>query len=76
MFFKNKRVLVAGGTGLVGIQLVKLLIEEEGANVRIASLDDPSRAHPEAEFIRSDLTSYENCLAVCDKNGLCVQSSL
>lgn len=80
MFFKNKRVLVAGGTGLVGIQLVKLLIEEEGANVRIASLDDPSRAHPEAEFIRSDLTSYENCLAVCDKmdyvfNLLCVKGS-
>jgi len=80
MFFKNKQVLVAGGTGLVGIQLVKLLIEKQGANVRIASLDDPLRAHPGAEFIRTDLTSYENCLTVCDKmdyvfNLLCVKGS-
>lgn len=78
-FFKNKRVLVAGGTGLVGIQLVKLLIEQ-GAEVRIASLDDRSRAHPEAEFVKADLTNFQKCLAVCEKmdyvfNLLCVKGS-
>jgi len=64
MFFKNKKVLVAGGTGMIGIQLVKILIEE-GAQVRIASLDDPRRAHTEAEFIDLDLTLLENCRIVC-----------
>ena len=59
----NKNVLVAGGTGLMGIPLVKLLIEQ-GAKVRIASLDDSSRAHPEAEFVRADLTDRQNCLKV------------
>lgn len=61
--FGSKRVLVAGGTGMIGLQLVELLIEQ-GAHVRIASLDDPSRAHPEAEFVRIDLTSLENCKKV------------
>lgn len=62
--FKNRKVLVAGGTGLIGIPLVEMLIEQ-GAEVRIASLDDSSRAHPAAEFIRTDLTILENCLNAC-----------
>lgn len=63
--FKNTKVLVAGGTGMIGIRLVKLLIER-GAKVRIASLDDPKRAHPEAEFMRLDLKNFNNCLVACD----------
>src|SRR5439155_5153581 len=62
----NSRVLVTGGTGMIGRFLVELLIAQ-GARVRIASLDDPSRAHPEAEFLRMDLTHYENCLKACDR---------
>ena len=79
MFFKNKSVLVAGGTGLVGIPLVRLLIEQE-ANVRIASIDDKSRAHPRADFHKVDLTDYDNCLKVCQDmdyvfNLLCIKGS-
>ena len=62
---KGKKVLVTGGTGLIGIPLVELLIEQ-GAEVRIASLDDPSRAHPEAEFCRVNLMRFENCGKVCE----------
>ena len=60
----GKKVLVAGGTGMIGIQLVEMLVEL-GASVRIASLDDSSRAHPEAEFMYKDLTLLANCLEVC-----------
>ena len=42
------------------------MLIESGAKVRIASLDDPSRAHPEAEFKRVDLTKFDNCLEVCE----------
>lgn len=64
MFFKNKKVLIAGGTGMIGIQLVKLLLEE-GASIRTSSMDDPSRALPNTEFVRADLTLLENCHLVC-----------
>jgi GDP-L-fucose synthase len=64
MYFKGMKVLVAGGTGMIGIPLVKLLVEQ-GAHVRISSLDDSSRANPSAEFVRLDLTQLENCRKVC-----------
>jgi GDP-L-fucose synthase len=64
VFWKNKPVLVAGGTGMVGIQLVELLLAQ-GACVRIASLDNPKRAHPEAEFLTLDLTTVEGCRKAC-----------
>ena len=69
-FFKGKRILVAGGTGMVGIQLVNRLIERCDAEVRIASMDDKSRAHPTAEFIKTDLRVYENCREVCHNMDL------
>lgn len=79
MFFKNKNVLVAGGTGLVGKYLVNLLVDQ-GANIRIASMDHPSRANPKAEFLQLDLTNYNNCLLACSGmdyvfNLLCAKGS-
>jgi GDP-L-fucose synthase len=65
MFFKDKKVLVTGGTGMIGRPLVQMLIDQ-GAKVRIASLDDPSRAHPQAEFKQTNLARFENCLEVCE----------
>ena len=64
MFFKDKNVLVTGGTGMIGRILVEKLIAQ-GAKVRIASMDDPSRANPQAEFKQVNLTRFENCLEVC-----------
>src|SRR3989338_9013758 len=64
--YKDKNVLVTGGTGLIGRPLVEMLIEK-GAKVRIASLDDPSRAHPQAEFMRVNLMQFDNCLKVCKR---------
>jgi len=63
--FKDQRVLVTGGTGMIGRFLVDLLLQR-GAIVRIASLDQPSRAHPAAEFVRADLTDMAACASACD----------
>ena len=63
--YEGKKVLVTGGTGLIGRPLVEMLVER-GAKVRIASLDDPSRAHPEAEFYRVNLMQFENCMKICE----------
>ena len=62
--YKDKKILVTGGTGLIGRPLVEKLLKH-GADVRIASLDDPSRAHPDADFMQVDLTHFENCIDAC-----------
>jgi len=41
-FYKNKEVLVAGGTGMIGQPIVQQLVQL-GAKVTIASLDGEER---------------------------------
>jgi len=64
--YRNKKVLVTGGTGLVGRELVELLVRQ-GAQVTSVSLDD-NNLDPEwgVEYVRSDLRVLDNCMRVCD----------
>lgn len=64
MNLSNKKVLVTGGTGLIGQQLIPLLIEE-GAIVKVVSLDKNALVPPGVEFVREDLTSFDACKSVC-----------
>lgn len=63
-FYRNKKILVTGGTGLIGRPLVELLVKE-GAKVVVVSLDDPSRAPKGVKFIKADLREFSNCMSVC-----------
>ena len=63
--FKNKNVLVTGGTGMIGRELVQLLLDR-GAKIRVASLDEPVDFFEEVEFHKVDLTNYENCEMICE----------
>ena len=63
--FSGKKVLIPGGSGMVGHALSALLIEQ-GAAVRVASLDNPDRAPKGVEFIKADLMDLENCMKLCD----------
>lgn len=56
----GKNVLVTGGTGMIGRQLVGLLLEA-GANVVVASLDDRSRCPQGAEFVGGNLMDMRFC---------------
>ena len=60
--FNKKNVLVTGGTGLIGRQVVSLLCDA-GAAVRIVSLDQ-IRVHPKAEHVYGDLTDFGFCKEV------------
>jgi GDP-L-fucose synthase len=71
-FYKNKKVLVTGGTGLIGRPLVDMLLEQ-GAHVTVASLDDSGRAPKEVLFKRVDLREFKNCIDVCEKQEIVFQ---
>ena len=60
--FSGQRVLVTGGTGLIGRQVAEILVVA-GARVRLVSLDDIS-VNAAAEHIKGDLTSFEFCQEV------------
>ncbi len=63
-FYEGKKVLVTGGTGLIGRPLVEQLVAA-GAAVDVVSLDDPRRAPPGCTFKRVDLRAFDQCLAAC-----------
>jgi len=67
MFYRGKKVLVAGGTGTIGIPLVKELLKRE-AVVTTVSLDSNEYVHKvlgsNVSHFQLDLTDMENCLSV------------
>ena len=60
--FYRKNVLVTGGTGMIGRQVVRILCAAD-ANVRIVSLDKLN-VHPSAEHILGDLADFGFCKVV------------
>ena len=66
LFYKNKNVLVTGGTGLIGTQLVNKLVKLK-SRVIVASLDKNIELPKGVKFIRSDLRFFENCLKLTKK---------
>ncbi|MEW6679490.1 MAG: NAD-dependent epimerase/dehydratase family protein [bacterium] len=55
--FKGKNILITGGTGLIGRQVVDILCDSE-ANVRIVSLDKIN-VRSKAEHIFGDITNFD-----------------
>ena len=58
--FHNKKTLVTGGTGLIGREISRILLDL-GAHVRVVSLDKVN-LDPRIELIYGDLTSLDFCL--------------
>ena len=52
--FENKNVLVTGGNGMIGRQLVELLYDTTSANITVADLPNV------------DLRDRKDCKAVCE----------
>jgi len=55
-FYKNKKILITGGTGLIGIQLVNLLLGYE-AKITVVSMDDKKNLpnNKNLKFFKLDL---------------------
>lgn len=61
-FYKNKKILVTGGTGMIGYQLIKLL-SECSCEITIVSLDNKTQ-FKNIKFVNADLRSFDNCINV------------
>lgn len=57
--FRQKKVLVTGGTGLIGRQVVDILTNA-GARIKIVSLDK-IKVNKSARHVLGDLTNFEFC---------------
>jgi GDP-L-fucose synthase len=63
-FYKNKKVLVTGGTGLIGTPLVKMLLKL-GSKVTVVSLDENKKKIKDYKFLKLDLREFSNCVKAC-----------
>tara|TARA_R100000908_G_C3746080_1_gene141379 strand:- start:782 stop:1741 length:960 start_codon:yes stop_codon:yes gene_type:complete len=61
--FENKKVLVTGGSGMIGRELVKLL-KSENAIVHIADLNEPIDMEFDY-FHKVNLLFYDDCIQIC-----------
>lgn len=57
--FENKNILISGGTGLIGRQIVNLMCDAQ-ANVKVVSLDDIT-VDDRAVHLKADLTDFRIC---------------
>ncbi|MCA9421785.1 MAG: NAD(P)-dependent oxidoreductase [Nitrospira sp.] len=58
-YFEGKSVLVTGGSGLIGRQIVSRLLQA-GATVRNVSLDE-NHVEDRVEYVKGDLCDFEFC---------------
>jgi GDP-L-fucose synthase len=63
--FKDQKVLVTGGSGMIGRQLVNLLIDR-GATVYVADLNEPLNMPSEIIFKKVDLREFSDCKRICE----------
>ena len=61
--FQDKNVLVTGGTGMIGRQVVDILAHA-GARIKVVSLDRMVLSY-RAEYICGDLTEFSFCKQIC-----------
>lgn len=57
--FEGKNILITGGTGLIGRQIVNLMCDAQ-ANVKVVSLDDIT-VNDRAVHLKADLTDFRIC---------------
>tara|TARA_Y100000768_G_C23988659_1_gene690620 strand:+ start:3710 stop:4666 length:957 start_codon:yes stop_codon:yes gene_type:complete len=60
-FFKNKKILITGGSGFVGTNLLKRLSKYDCQLKATIHKSEPQIKNKKIQYIKTDLTSSENC---------------
>ena len=66
--FDGKKVCVTGGSGMIGREVIKLLVDR-GARVKCVDLYHPLNMVDDVEVVATDLRYFDNCeraFAGCD----------
>jgi len=62
---KDLKILITGGSGLVGQNLTNRLVDDGYSNIRVhIHTRQPRIKHDIVEYVTGDLTTYKDCLAV------------
>ena len=68
MSFKNKKILITGGCGMIGRSLLNQLMKEE-CEITVVDLTTPTDLPEGVKFINADLRDFQSCLQICaEKN--------
>lgn len=68
MSFKNKKILITGGCGMIGRSLLNQLMKEE-CEITVVDLTTPTDLPEGVKFINVDLRDFQSCLQICaEKN--------
>lgn len=74
-FYSGKKILVAGGTGMIGVSIVRRLLGYD-STITIASLEPKEYAKKlfgkRVRFTQTDLTDLRNCLKVTKEQDIVV----
>lgn len=67
MIDKNAKILITGGSGLVGQNLINRLVSEGYKNIRVSlHVKQPRIKHDCVEYFHSDLQTYQGCREVTE----------
>jgi len=62
--FKGKKVLITGGMGLIGRELIYLLLKE-GADLTVVDIKNPPGIPLGFKFVGADLRDFKTCMELC-----------
>ena len=63
--FKNKNILITGGSGMIGRSLLNILIQKN-ANITVVDLTKPSDLPEGVKFTQVDLRYFDQCEKICE----------
>tara|TARA_R110002072_G_scaffold19956_8_gene73440 strand:+ start:7231 stop:8217 length:987 start_codon:yes stop_codon:yes gene_type:complete len=66
MNLSGKNILVPGGSGMIGRELINLLLTKNCKSITVVSMDDNVDLPEGVKYVKSDLRYFQNCIDICE----------